>query len=443
METPSIGISNAAMTFNGPQIENTQLFPTTLPSTDQQENIQASEMSLQLGQPYELRADQEITQAPQLTQNVVESLPCHAPLTQTDQLDIIHPQCAEQNSQENIESQTKSQENPLNDVDSQGIQQLEQENKAQDQQHPQSHTSQDLQPVFKISSITSAAALDVTPQVSNNPLSNKNDDDQEILKDNQEETAIIEGVVEQAKELNLEAQPVTAELPQNMHDNEMEVDDDNYDNEEDDEDEEEEEEDDVNEDENELNDGNNVNDDDSSTLCNNNLEERQNYQNQEVLTQIRPAALALHPYLEDISSSSNSLLSNSLSQTPPPTVTSLSISSQPACSTTATSASAERRLLNTEETENILNESSDALSRRSSIVAATSAAATVGQPLTPSHLAQQLPPHMPTFNFDNINEIAENNNNANIEREQLQDGQHHYHQQQLQQQNQQQTRNTQ
>ncbi|XP_023309353.2 daf-12-interacting protein 1 [Lucilia cuprina] len=441
MQTPSIGISNAAMTFNGPQIENTQLFLTTLPSTDQQENIQTSEMSLQIGQPFELRADQEITQAPQLTQNVVESLPSHAPLTQTDQLDIIHTQCAEQISQENIVSQAKSQENPLNKVDSQGIQQLEQENKARDQQqHPQSHTSQDLQPVFKISSITSAAALDVTPQVSNNPSSNNNDE-QEMLKDNQDETATIEGVVEQAKELNLEAQPVTAEIPQNLHDNE--VDDDNYDNEEDDEDEDEE--DDVNEDENELNDGNNVNDDDSSTLCNNNLEERQNYQNQEVLTQIRPAALSLHPYLEDISSSSNSLLSNSLSQTPPPTVTSLSISSQPVCSTTVASASAERRLLNTEETENILNESSDALSRRSSIVAATSAAATVGQPLTPSHLAQQLPPHMPTFNFDNINEIAENNNNANIEREQLQDGQHHYHQQQQlqQQQNQQQTRNTQ
>ncbi|XP_037819607.1 nucleoprotein TPR [Lucilia sericata] len=447
METPSIGISNVPVTFNGPQTENTQLLPATLPLTAQQENIQASEMSLQLGQPFELGVDQEINQTlntsqvsnisdsdTQLTQNSGPlrqdqlSMSLGNPITQDLHQHPQQLQCAERNSQENIELPTNSQENPPHTLQGSSHEaQIPQEytrtdsqdNTAQDQQQqqqlPQPHTSQDLQPVFKISSITSAA-IDVTPQFSNNPSSNSNDDE-EILKDNQEETAAtIEGVVEQAKELNLEAQPVTEE---------MEVD---NENEEDDE----EEEDDVNEDENELNDGDNVNNDDSSTLCNN-LEERQNYQNQEVLTQFRPAALALHPYLEDISSSSNSLLSNSLSQTPPPTATSLSISS----GTTAASASAERRLLNTEETENILNESSDALSRRSSVVAATAAAVTAGQPVPPSHLVQQLPPHMPTFNFDNINEIAENNNNANIEREQLQDGQHH------QQQHQQQTRNNQ
>lgn len=137
-----------------------------------------------------------------------------------------------------------------------------------------------------------------------------------------------------------------------------------------------------------------------------NLEEQQNQRNQEQQFSSRPTALALHPYLEDISSSSNSFLSNTLSQTPPP----------PAPAAVASHSSTQHHTENNEETDNILNESNDIMNRHH----------------RPS-LASQ-PPSVP-FNFDNINEIAENNNNANIEREQLQDDQHH--QQQRQQQDQQ------
>uniref|UniRef100_A0A1A9VVF9 ZAD domain-containing protein n=1 Tax=Glossina austeni TaxID=7395 RepID=A0A1A9VVF9_GLOAU len=107
-----------------------------------------------------------------------------------------------------------------------------------------------------------------------------------------------------------------------------------------------------------------------------NIEEQQNQHNQQILEQHqqrhpRLTALVMHPYLEDISSSTSSILSDSLLETP-------------RCSTAPLHIHQ-----NVEETENILNESNRHLSRN--------------------------------FNFDNINEIAENNNNANIERE-LQDG---------------------
>lgn len=140
-----------------------------------------------------------------------------------------------------------------------------------------------------------------------------------------------------------------------------------------------------------------------------NLEEQQNQRNQEQQQfSSRPTALALHPYLEDISSSSNSFLSNNLSQTPPPAVA-LAV---------ASNSSTQHHTENNEETDNILNESNDIMNRHH----------------RPSLASQQ--PSVP-FNFDNINEIAENNNNANIEREQLQDDQHHQQLQQRQQQDQQ------
>ncbi|XP_005190604.2 zinc finger E-box-binding homeobox 1 isoform X1 [Musca domestica] len=174
---------------------------------------------------------------------------------------------------------------------------------------------------------------------------------------------------------------------------------------------------------------------DNSNLAN--LEEQQNQQNLEqqlsssssqfAATGTRPTALALHPYLEDISSSSNSFLSNALSQTPPPTLQTSSNCSLSAmetvATTTATMPPVSQNLnithqQNNEETENILNESNDMLNRRCGAGFAASSS---------TH-------HTAAFNFDNINEIAENNNNANIEREQLQDDQQQQrrHQQQHQ-----------
>ncbi|XP_073815105.1 uncharacterized protein [Musca autumnalis] len=168
-----------------------------------------------------------------------------------------------------------------------------------------------------------------------------------------------------------------------------------------------------------------------SSLNLTNLEEQQNLQNLEQqeqqfsttttsqlteTTTMRPTALALHPYLEDISSSSNSFLSNALSQTPPPT---LQTSSNSSLSAMDTIVSGSRNLnithpqQNNEETENILNESNDMLNRRVD-------GSGVGY-VMPSSSSSHHP--AAAFNFDNINEIAENNNNANIEREQLQDDQ--------------------
>ncbi|XP_075148091.1 uncharacterized protein LOC142222046 [Haematobia irritans] len=147
--------------------------------------------------------------------------------------------------------------------------------------------------------------------------------------------------------------------------------------------------------------------DESEENSNFNLEERQNHQNQEqqVNTQLttRPTALALHPYLEDISSSSNSFLSNTLSQTPPPPPG----NSNNNCPNQEQLSS--HRTQQNEETENILNESHDILSQHHR-----------GEPSTSNTVTG--PASLP-FNFDNINEIAENNNNANIEREQLQEDQ--------------------
>lgn len=251
------------------------------------------------------------------------------------------------------------------------------------------------EPVFKISSVTSAALTDLNHSVSNNG-------GKQIIKDNQDGVVVsIEGHIHEAKHINLDAQPII-EIAQNEKCQNEDIEDDE---------------------ENESNIEEDENTEDQ------NLEERQNYQNQEVLSQIRPAALALHPYLEDISSSSNSLLSNSLSQTPPPPT-----SNQP---TTSNAAAVSVELLNIrqdvqlqqdlnkEETENILNESNDILSRRSTEHAAAASMSTTELQSLPSHshLVQEQPPIVPTFNFDNINEIAENNNNANIEREQLQDEQ--------------------
>lgn len=387
------------------QTENTQLLaPTIMPNDALKDNVPTNEISLQLGQPFQIKLAEELqTQALDPRQ---ETLSTDATLTEQTEGSIhnTNPQLSINqetpallmHSLENIEEECKQQVPQLQDENLQNT--LEQlappalsETLNTNPNLEQQKTQQNLpEPVFTISSVTSAVDINLTPQINDIPTSNNQE--QELLKDNQQEQemAVIEGVVEQAKELNSEAQPVTYNLPEHeTEEDEME-------------------EDELEEDEEDINNT------EPSTTVDNNLEERQNYQNQEVLSHIRPAALALHPYLEDISSSSNSLLSNSLSQTPPPPqtqahLTSISTDSQ--------------RLLNTEETENILNESSDMLGGQRSSERATTSTAPA------AHLGQQLPTHMPTFNFDNINEIAENNNNANIEREQLQDEQQQQNQQ--------------
>ncbi|KAM7362583.1 uncharacterized protein ACRADG_013201 [Cochliomyia hominivorax] len=428
---------NTAIETNVTKSDNNISFSTALPSETLQENKQFNKLSLKLGQTFELKSKalNEGQEIRTIDASIESSQNIHNHECTQEQL--CRGRSAQEEFKENVEDkfkqefsvqqnfiqnsiQNNQESNGTNTADNAQIYQLNRLTAQKGEQQQQflensSHhtlsktkntndlgnqTSKDLQTVFNISSITSTAALDIKPEFNSYPISNNQE--QEELNDNQvEETATIEGVIEEAKELNLEAQPFT-DTTQNTDGQEIV----RHENEDDNEDEYDEEE---------------ADDENSSQV--NNLEERQNYQNQEVLAQIRPAALALHPYLEDISSSSNSLLSNSLSQTPP--LAAASAQSGPALAPTDQLIETQR-LLNTEETENILNETNDHLNRRSSEVAVTSTAA-------PPLLAQQLPPHMPTFNFDNINEIAENNNNANIEREQLQDEQQHQQRQQHQQ----------